>query len=165
MPKDVSIEVGEIKFTGAKVMLVITVLSTVAGGLWGSFIFAKDYMDMKQQIQEYVAPDLSSIDAHISIINEKMKSVEDLVIQGNDYTRDIKNDLKDDIHRIEKVTAEVDTRIKQIQTDIDISIREIELINRQTERDVRESIRDIEKRVEADIRRLRTDVIEKLANK
>ena len=37
------------------------------------FEFYKDYMDMKEQIQEYVAPDLSEFDKQLAVLQEDMK--------------------------------------------------------------------------------------------
>ena len=53
------VEVGGIKFRGGKIFLLLTALTTAGGALWGGFEFYKDYLNMKEQIQEYVAPDLS----------------------------------------------------------------------------------------------------------
>ena len=41
---------------------MIILVSMLGGGLWAGFEFYKDYMDMKEQIQSYVAPDLSGFD-------------------------------------------------------------------------------------------------------
>ena len=40
--------------------------------MWGGFEFYKDYMDMKEKIQTYVAPDLSTFDKRISIIESRL---------------------------------------------------------------------------------------------
>ena len=52
------VEYGGIKIGGSKLLLIIPLIGTLGGGLWAGFEFYKDYMDMKEQIQEYVAPDL-----------------------------------------------------------------------------------------------------------
>ena len=91
-----SIEIGGIKFTGGKMMILFTALSTAGGALWGGFEVYSDYMAMKEQIQSYVAPDLSGIEQKVAVTEENVnKTVE--------YTQDIKNDLKNDIRRLEKV--------------------------------------------------------------
>ena len=56
------VEYGGIKVGGSKLLLIIPLIGTLGGGLWAGFEFYKDYMDMKEQIQEYVAPDLSEFD-------------------------------------------------------------------------------------------------------
>ena len=45
------IEFAGIKFTGGKMALVITLVTSLIGGLWGGFEVYKDYMDMKEKIQ------------------------------------------------------------------------------------------------------------------
>ena len=47
------ISIGGYSFTPAKLMIAGTIVSTILGGLYGAFEVYKDYMDMKQQIQEY----------------------------------------------------------------------------------------------------------------
>ena len=70
------IEYGGIKVGGSKLLLIIPLLGTIGGGLWAGFEFYKDYMDMKEQIQEYVAPDLSGFDKRIAVMNEHMETVD-----------------------------------------------------------------------------------------
>ena len=44
------------------------------GVLYGAFEVYKDYMDMKEQIQSYVAPDLSGIEEQIAVQAETIES-------------------------------------------------------------------------------------------
>ena len=112
-----SLEFAGIKFTGGKMFAIITALTTLVGGLYGGFEVYKDYMDMKEQIQSYVAPDLTGFQEQLSVIEEKLKSTEDSVIEARDYTRDIKNDLKTDIDRLEGIVDDMSSRIKTVQTE------------------------------------------------
>ena len=73
------VEVGGIKFRGGKIFVILTALTTAGGALWGGFEFYKDYLNMKDQIQEYVAPDLSGFDKDIALTKEEMKSKTDLI--------------------------------------------------------------------------------------
>ena len=61
------VEVGGIKFRGGKIFVIFTALTTAGGALWGGFEFYKDYLNMKEQIQNYVAPDLSEFDKNIAL--------------------------------------------------------------------------------------------------
>ena len=61
------VEVGGIKFRGGKIFVILTALTTAGGALWGGFEFYKDYLTMKEQIQEYVAPDLSEFDKRLRL--------------------------------------------------------------------------------------------------
>ena len=64
------VEYGGIKVGGSKLLLIIPLIGTLGGGLWAGFEFYKDYMDMKEQIQEYVAPDLSEFDKQLAVLQE-----------------------------------------------------------------------------------------------
>ena len=112
------IDVGGIKFKGGKIFVVLTALSTAAGIIWGAAMFWKDYMEMKEQIQSYVAPDLSEFDKKLAIIEENSA-------KAVDYTRDIKNDLKADIRKLEDVVETVERSTKQSQREMDTDLREL----------------------------------------
>ena len=78
------------------------------------------------------------------------------------YTRDIKNGLRDDIIRIERVTDSTSSRVKDIQTDIDERLRNMSDLTRETEKDVRDTMREVENRIEADMEKLESGLEEKL---
>ena len=106
------VEFAGVKFKGGKMVAVIMALSTLGGGLYAGFEFYKDYMNMREKIEQYTAPDLSGIQKELAILDKKMDSVVLSVTEGVDYTRDIKNDLKKDIGRIEKQVDSVEQRGK-----------------------------------------------------
>lgn len=125
------IEIGGATIRGGKLLLLIPLLGTLGGGLWGGFEFYKDYMDMKEAIQEYTAPDLSGFDKRIDLMTKEMESVKtevntikNSVVEASDYTRDIKNDLKSDIRQMDKVVNQVERETKQAQREMDKDIRE-----------------------------------------
>lgn len=112
------IEFAGIKFKGGKMVAVAMGLSTLVGGLYGGFEVYKDYMDMKEMIQSYVAPDLSGFQEQLSVIEQKMANTEDSVIQATDYARTIKNDLKDDVTRIEQIVDRLEDDMRETETDV-----------------------------------------------
>lgn len=108
--KDTVISIGGYEFTPAKLMVAFTLVSSTLGGLYGAFEVYKDYQSMKKKIAEYVAPDLSELQAKMDIVVEKSeKSVQ--------YTQDIKNDLKQDIRRLEGIVDNVERGAKQSQRE------------------------------------------------
>ena len=145
-------EFGGMTFRGGKMIIVLTALSTAGGALWGGFEFYKDYMDMKEIIQNI---DIEAIQAANELQLQKLND-------AIDYTRDIKNDLRQDIIRAEGVAEDASRRTKDIQDSIDDRLREIENLNRETEKDVRDTMRETENRIEEDMRRLDADLRETL---
>lgn len=140
--KDTVISIGGYEFTPAKLMVAFTIVSSILGGLYGSFEVYKDYIGMKKKIAEYVAPDLSEFDKRLAVIEENSAKT-------SDYTRDIKNDLKNDIRRNESVTEQIERSVKQAQ-------RETEGEMRQARKDIRE---DLEK-ARAEVNGIRKEVID-----
>lgn len=124
--KDTVISIGGYEFTPAKLMVAFTLVSSLLGGLYGTFEVYKDYMGMKKKIAEYIAPDLSEFDKRLAVIEENSQKT-------SDYTRDIKNDLKSDIRRNETVTEQIERSVKQAQ-------RETESEMRQARKDIREDL-------------------------
>ena len=125
--KDTVISIGGYEFTPAKLMVAFTIVSSILGGLYGTFEVYKDYQSMKKRIAEYVAPDLSEFDKRLAVIEENSTKT-------TDYTRDIKNDLKNDIRRLEKVVEQVERDGKQL--------------SRETEQDVRQLRKEIDTKIQ-----------------
>ena len=96
------LEFAGMKFTGGKMAMVITLVTSLIGGLWGGFEVYKDYMDMKAKIQNYTAPDLSGIDKRIAVLENELS-----------FVGDLKNDLKTDVRRIESIVNDVEQRVKE----------------------------------------------------
>lgn len=113
--------IGKYSFTPMKVIGLFTLVSTILGFLYGAFEVYKDYMDMKEQIQSYVAPDLSGFQEQLAVMGTTMAKLQESVIEARDYTRDIKVDLKDDIDRIESVVDSTEKRVK----DSEAAVREM----------------------------------------
>jgi predicted nucleic acid-binding Zn-ribbon protein len=119
--------------------LIIPLLGTLGGGLWGGFEFYKDYQDMKEQIQSYVAPDLSEFDKQIAIQKEHQVTVErhmdfvseelelfkdefagvrDRITENTDYLRDAKHDLKDEMVRMEKHLDRIEDEVVKVEDEM-----------------------------------------------
>ena len=67
------VEYGGIKIGGSKLLLILPLIGTLGGGLWAGFEFYKDYMDMKEQIEEYVAPDMSGLEEEMAVLKETIE--------------------------------------------------------------------------------------------
>ncbi len=149
------IEFAGIKFKGGRMVAVAMGLSTLVGGLYGGFEVYKDYMDMKEMIQQYVAPDLSGFQEQLSVIEQKMANTEDAVLQATDYARQIKNDLKDDVSRIEYVVDQLEDDMreseKEVREMIDIADQRFDNKRDQLYRDTDREIEQLEERLGAKI--------------
>ena len=118
------VEVGGIKFRGGKIFVILTALTTAGGALWGGFEFYKDYLNMKDQIQNYTAPDLSGFDKRIDLVQQEVTMLQSemgMILEEvqlvADVAKELKNDLKSDVRRIETIVEDVEQRVKEDSRD------------------------------------------------
>ena len=121
------IEFGGMKFSGGKMFALITALSTLGGAAWGGFEVYKDYMDMKEIIANI---DITEIQNQNTLVLQKLEAATKKVDTAIEYSRDIKNDLRDQI------------------TTIDNNVRRVEKQTRETEQTIRQIVQNAEQRFE-----------------
>jgi hypothetical protein len=156
--KDTVISIGGYEFTPAKLMVAFTLVSSILGGLYGTFEVYKDYQNMKKKIASYEAPDLSEFDKRLAVIEENSQ-------KGADYTRDIKTDLKNDIRRNETVTEQVERSVKNAQRETEGEMRDMrkavreDLEKARNEANViRREMADVRKEIEREVVQLKKEV-------
>jgi len=150
-------EFAGLKFKGGKVFAVLLALGTLIGSLYGGFVAFKDYQDMKQTMLNYTAPDLSSFDKQLTVLQTEIDMVmqEMTMLLGevsliSDVANELKNDLRTDLRRVESIIEDVEQNQKQDsrenQADIKFAIK-----------DIKDEMQQLEKKI--------TDIIQKtLAN-
>ena len=114
------VEFAGVKFRGGKIFIIVTALTTLGGGLFAGFEFYKDYMNMRAKIESYTAPDLSGFEKKLAVLREEMaalKQMEAMIKESaddaRDYTKDIKRDLKDEMHHMSKQVDDIEKRGKE----------------------------------------------------
>jgi plasmid maintenance system antidote protein VapI len=112
------VEFAGMKFAGGKMAILLTALSTLGGAAWAGFEFYKDYMDMREVVQNI---DTTQIENRNKLIEQKLED-------ALDYSRDIKNDLRDQINVL------------------DTNVRRVEKLIRETEQTTREIVQNAEER-------------------
>jgi len=82
------IEYGGIKIGGSKLLLIVPLIGTIIGTLWGGFELYSRYLSMEQKIQSYVAPDLSGIEATVELFKQDNEATKELVVDMRNQTRE-----------------------------------------------------------------------------
>ena len=116
------VEYGGVKVGGSKLLLIIPLISMLGGGAWAGFEFYQRYLTMEAKINTFVSPDLSSIRQDIAVIEESLVGIGEAVELAKDYTRTIKNDLKDDLARQESLMDRLENKVNDSQDEIDKTI-------------------------------------------
>jgi len=130
------IEYGGVKLGGSKLLLIVPLIGTIVGGLWGGFEAYQRYLSMEARISEFVTPDLSDYDKRIAIMEGKFAVIDrgialvkdeiTLIKENTDKQyltiKDLKQSVRDDIDRQEKIIDKVEDDIKGIETDVRATI-------------------------------------------
>ena len=168
------VEVGGIKFRGGKIFVILTALTTAGGAFWGGFEFYKDYLNMKEQIQNYVAPDLSEFDKNIALTKEEMSSKTDLLQTEinmlmqememmmqeirlvSDVANELKNDLRTDVRRVESIVNDVEQQVKEDSRDnakdLKVTIDTLENDMKKLEDRIKQSQKELEEKMDKRIK-------------
>lgn len=125
------VEFGGVKFTGGKMMVLITALSTLGGALWGGFEAYSRYKAMEEKIAAFESPDLSHIEKELAVQNEKMDSIQNevgIVMQELEMItgdlRDIKLDVRDEQKRLYVLETTTQKDLLDIRKSIRVQIEE-----------------------------------------
>ena len=130
------IEYGGIKLGGSKLLLIVPLIGTIVGGLYGGFEAYQRYLSMEARINEFVAPDLSDYDKRIAIMENKFAVIDrgialvkdeiTLIKENTDKQyltiKDLKQSVRDDIDRQEKIIDKVEDDISGIESDVRATI-------------------------------------------
>ena len=107
--KNTKMKIFGITMTPTTIGMLFALISTILGGLYGSFKVYDDYMAMKEIVQNI---DVEAIqvenDKVIVKLNDAMLRIDEAI----EYTRDIKSGLRDDILGIEKQVDRMDDKVE-----------------------------------------------------
>ena len=101
---DKKISAGGFKLSAAFVFAIITFVSTVVAGLYGGFV-------MYQKIEEVAGLDLGEYQQQMDLMDAQVQ-------QTVDYTRDIKNGLRDDLLRVEQQSDRVESLVRKTEEKV-----------------------------------------------
>ena len=125
-----SIEYNGIKFTGGKFFIIISLIGTIIGGGWTGYKFYDDYLDMKQQVQDFVAPDLSGFDKKIELAEAEMDKRLQLIEQELDMIKGEMSMILEEVQLVAGVSTELKNDLKQDLRSMNSDIRHItEIVN------------------------------------
>ena len=102
---DRQIKAGGMRLTAGSIMAIFAFLSTIVGGLYGGFV-------LYQKIEAVAGLDIEAYQQNMNVMDAKIVGISEKVEESVEYTRDIKNGLKDDILRIEQQTDRIEDMVR-----------------------------------------------------
>ena len=117
---DKEVKAGGVKLTASSVLAIIAFLSTVVGGLYGGFT-------LYQKIEEVAGLDLGAYQQQMDVMDAKVSGIYEKVEESVEYTRDIKNGLKDDLLRVEQQTDRIEDMVRDNEDKVRTMIDDAEI--------------------------------------
>ena len=181
------VEYKGIKVGGSKLLLIVPLLGTLIGGLWGGFEAYNRYLLMEKKINNFVSPDLSHIDNHITmvhneleviatefnnlkeaddlmnqVVREQVNGIKDIVATLQTDVYDLKMELKEDMTLINsQLESQLDKQATELK-DVEISVesqldKQTDNLDKQEQRN-RKSVEDVNTASAANVKTIR-DII------
>ena len=165
------IEYKGIKVGGSKLLLILPLLGTLIGGLWGGFEVYQRYISMEKKINSFVAPDLSEFDKSIALIESQTKSELQLITQQIEG-------MKSELDMILEELTLVANTAKELKDDLKGDVRQLQLdkrhledmvdgVKNKTREELRlfeESIKDLESDLDLKINKALNNPLNALSN-
>jgi len=108
-----------LRFTFAQLSLALAFISSMVGTLYGGFL-------MYQKVEAVANLDLGEYQQAMDIMDAKVSGMAEKVEEAVEYSRDIKNGLKDDILRIEQQTDRVEDTVRSTEEKVRTMIDDAE---------------------------------------
>ena len=108
---DRQIKAGGMKLTAGSIMAIFAFLSTIVWGLYGGFV-------LYQKIEAVAGLDIEAYQQNMDVMDAKITGISEKVEESVEYTRDIKNGLKDDILRIEQQTDRIEDMVRKSEDKV-----------------------------------------------
>jgi len=117
---DREFKTGGMKLSFGSIMAIFAFLSTVVGGLYGGFV-------MYQKIEEIAGLDLGEYQLQMDVMDAKVSGISEKVEESVEYSRDIKNGLKDDLLRLESQVDRIEDMVRESEEKVRTMIDNAEL--------------------------------------
>lgn len=152
------VEFGDVKLTGGKMLLIIPLLGSILGAMWGGFEVYQRLLDAEEAVTNYVAPDMSGINQQLAVQAETVAALNEDVEQQFNTVTTLLESMREDLDRVREDADEVDTFVRTIDESTN-----------ETQRDLRNdvyametSLNDRLRELDEELREMRDDMEEKI---
>ena len=152
------VELGEMKVSGGKALVLIPLLGTIIGGMWGGFELYQRLLDAEQAVTEYVAPDMSGINQQLAVQAETVASLKEDVQQQFETVTALLDSMQEDLDRVREDADEVDTFVRTIDESTNETQRDLRNDVYAMETELNDRLRGLD----GELREMRDDLEEKI---
>ena len=138
------VEYAGVKVGGSKLLLIIPLIGTLVGGLWGGFELYNRLIDAEKKISalqpQAIMAEVQRMESVFNFIKEDLEGqiediekdtndAEDLVEEIEDESAELQRELRDSVYEMEREVQErlqeMDKDIRDMRSDLEERIQEI----------------------------------------
>jgi flagellar biosynthesis/type III secretory pathway protein FliH len=152
------IELGDLKLSGGKLLIVIPFLGTVAGLMWGGFELYQRLLDAEEALVAYVSPDFSYYEESLSVLDTKIVAAERVV---DTLEESIQSEIRQLSEQIDRLQNDIDST-EDIARGADDTVAEATRELRDDVYELEERVNDSIREIDAELRAMRKELEERI---
>jgi len=145
------IELGDMKVTGGKMLVIVPLLGTILGGMWAGFELYQRLLDAEEAIISYVSPDFSHYDESLAVLQTEMQTLSYAIYKLESDTEKSLDEFKEDVRGAEALARATDETVADTQRELRDDVYAME-----------EKLNDRMRQMDEDLRSMRSDLEEKI---
>ena len=98
--------------SSGKIAIIFAAISTVVGSLWAGFQVYQQFLTMQEVTAAYVPPDLSGIEGRISVLDERVTSVERLTKGNSEALNYLTNSISSSVNGTRQTVDAVSSSVR-----------------------------------------------------
>jgi len=152
------VEYKGIKVGGSKLLLIIPLIGTIIGGLWGGFEAYQRYLSMEAKIQKFVSPDLSHIENHMLMVEGELAIISEQFTNLKEADRLVNEIISEQVNSIKSSVASVSASVHDAKIELREDLTGIESTMDKQEQRMKDDILSLEGVIEEQRQLLKEDV-------
>ena len=119
------VEIAGAKITGGKLFWALPLLGALGSGAWGGFTLYQEFLDLKEATANYVSPDLSQIDNHMTMVEGKLALVESEFKSLKEVDAATGAVIREQINSVKAIAATLQTNLHDLRMDLNQDTAEL----------------------------------------
>ena len=112
------VEIGGAKITGGKLFWALPLLGALGSGAWGGFTLYQEFLDLREATENYVSPDLSHIDNHMTMVEGELGIISAEFNALKEVDAATSAVIREQINSVKAISAQLQTDLHDLRMDL-----------------------------------------------
>jgi septal ring factor EnvC (AmiA/AmiB activator) len=153
------VEFAGMSLSGSKMLLLIPILGSIGGALWGGFEVYQRLLDAEEAVINYVAPDMSGIDQQLAVqqtqmnefktvIDQQFATSNQLLLEQRTQINELRQSIRDSDSLVRTIDDNTATTQRELRNDVYGMEKELNTRVRELDEAMRLNREDLEKKMQ-----------------